>query len=283
MNGMNGVPGARGAGGRDGTTGTGRTDRGDRGTAGGLAAAGVSGAGSARRRPGAEGDADPACGSFEDRLLAELQQELGRGRDGRSVAAPGAPLRRRPVVRRTAMGLAACAAAGAAVVAVPGSPAESPAYAVEQNPDGSVELQISDFTLDRDEQRELAATLREMGIDAVVDTPPPGTVCQYPRGEDQSPRTGMMLVSPGAPESGKHPGPGPTAPEDAGESLAWSVEQAEGLGITDHQLWGQTLNRGDTLIIENYASSGGAEIRQTVFSYVTGEVAPCDPQEASRS
>ena len=75
--------------------------------------------------------------TFEDRLLAELRGEIERREEDSSVPA----VRRRLFTgRQLALAAVACAVAGLAVVLVPGSPADSPAYAVERHGDGSVTL-----------------------------------------------------------------------------------------------------------------------------------------------
>ncbi|MGK3943656.1 hypothetical protein ABK046_35175 [Streptomyces caeruleatus] len=112
--------------------------------------------------------------TFEDRLLAELQEEIGR-RESRRV-----PPVRRPLLtgRRLALAAGLCAAAGLAVVLAPGTPAESPAYALERHDDGTVTLTANEQYIDVGDQRELARRLRPNGIEVEVQILRPGYVCR---------------------------------------------------------------------------------------------------------
>ncbi|MFF4270175.1 hypothetical protein [Streptomyces sp. NPDC001536] len=118
--------------------------------------------------------------TFEDRLLAELQGEIERREADSSV-----PVARSRVFmgRRLALAAAACAVAGLAVVLVPGSPADSPAYAVERNGDGSVTLTLKDLEPTLESQRELAERLRPSGIHVDIQNLDARHVCRQPRGE----------------------------------------------------------------------------------------------------
>lgn len=118
--------------------------------------------------------------TFEDRLLAELQGEIERREADFSV-----PAARRRVFtgRRLALAAAACAVAALAVVLVPGSPADSPAYAVERNDDGSVTLTLKDLEPTLESQRELADRLRPSGIHVDIQNLDAHHVCRQPRGE----------------------------------------------------------------------------------------------------
>lgn len=100
--------------------------------------------------------------TFEDRLLDELKRELVLHANG-PVAAP-VPVYRRVTVRRAAWGLAACGALAATAILVPGSPAESPAYAVERQPDGTVTVDGTEFK----DPKQLEHDLRAAGLNATV-------------------------------------------------------------------------------------------------------------------
>ncbi|MET8080894.1 hypothetical protein [Streptomyces sp. NPDC005303] len=117
--------------------------------------------------------------TFEDRLLAELQGEIERREIDRreSVSVRGA---RRPLFtgRRLALAAGLCAAAGLAVVLSPGTPAQSPAYAVERHDDGTVTLTVKDQDIDVEAQRELARKLSRNGIGMDVQILRPGYVCK---------------------------------------------------------------------------------------------------------
>ncbi|MFH8368197.1 hypothetical protein [Streptomyces sp. NPDC018031] len=142
---------------------------------------------------------------FEDRLLAELTCEVER----RAAERPEPVPVRRTVARRGAgWGLAACGAAAAVVVALPGSPGASPAYAVEKNADGTITVSIEDVSLSEAEQRELADELRAAGVAAHISAPPVGKVCDEARGK----HLGDSLMLQGAPEASE------TADAPAGEA-----------------------------------------------------------------
>ena len=121
--------------------------------------------------------------TFEDRLPAELQGEIERREAG---PVPGA--RRRLVTgRRLTLATAACAVAALAVVLVPGSPADSPAYAVERHGDGSVTLTMRDLKPDSDTQRELAERLRASGVHVDIQNHDSEHLCEQPRGKSIPP------------------------------------------------------------------------------------------------
>ena len=98
---------------------------------------------------------------FETALLAELRREVAEH------PAP-APAPRRPPRRRLKVAAAgAVATAAATVVAVGltgGGPTASPAFAVDANPDGSVNIVIHEL----DDADGLEAALADHGIDATV-------------------------------------------------------------------------------------------------------------------
>ncbi|WP_289924176.1 hypothetical protein [Streptomyces sp. S.PB5] len=123
--------------------------------------------------------------TFEDRLLAELRGEIERREaDTQAPAAPApaapAPAARRRLVtgRRLTLAAATCALAGLAVVLVPGSPADSPAYAVERKGDGTVMLTVKDQDIDVEAQRQLARKLSLYGIEVDIQVLRPGYVCE---------------------------------------------------------------------------------------------------------
>ncbi|NGO14174.1 hypothetical protein G5C60_42925 [Streptomyces sp. HC44] len=110
--------------------------------------------------------------TFEDRLLDELKREIERREPKPNPCAPSAPSARRLVTpRRIALAATACALAGLAVVFVPGSAADSKAYAVEGNGDGSVTLTIKDQDIGIEAQLELASQMRPWGIQVKVVAP----------------------------------------------------------------------------------------------------------------
>ncbi|MFJ2233593.1 hypothetical protein [Streptomyces sp. NPDC087859] len=152
--------------------------------------------------------------TFEDRLLAELQGEIERREADFPVPAA------RPRVftgRRLALAAAACAVAALAVVLVPGSPADSPAYAVEHNGDGSVTLTLKDLEPTVESQRELAERLRPSGIHVDIQNLDAHHVCGRPRGE----------------------------------------QLPEGKPVHPGEAWRITLRRGDSVAFENHEITHG--------------------------
>ncbi|MEU3889800.1 hypothetical protein [Streptomyces sp. NPDC029041] len=116
--------------------------------------------------------------TFEDRLLGELKREIalrGAGPGADDVGGATASVRRRFAPRRIAVVVAACAAAWAATVVVPGSPADSGAFAAERRDDGSVELMVRTNGFGIDDQLELAERVRPWGIR--VDVVAPADMC----------------------------------------------------------------------------------------------------------
>ncbi|MGY1500161.1 hypothetical protein ACW4TU_26880 [Streptomyces sp. QTS52] len=115
--------------------------------------------------------------SFEDRLLKELKREIGlreldTGRRGTTTS-----VRRLLTPRRISLAAAACAVAGLAAVVLPGTPADSVAYAMESHGDGSVTLTIKDQLIGMEAQYELAEKLSPKGIQVMVNELAPGYVC----------------------------------------------------------------------------------------------------------
>ncbi|MEU9173081.1 hypothetical protein AB0D34_35820 [Streptomyces sp. NPDC048420] len=181
--------------------------------------------------------------TFEDRLLAELRREIDLRADARTTdAAPTSQWRRRLTaltVPRLGLVALACAAVAGAWVLMPGSPAESPAYAVVSHPDGSVTVTMNDFGLGGTLPDGLVERLKENGIHVVVDEPPNGYECTEPRGKGVPNRSG--------------PSEGPS--------------------------WVFDLRRGDSLVLEKLGQRrpDGNFQRVTGYLFVRGEVTPCHP------
>ncbi|MFI8891736.1 hypothetical protein [Streptomyces paradoxus] len=159
--------------------------------------------------------------TFEDRLLGELTKEIelrgaGAGADpGRATAS----VRRGFAPRRIAVLVAVCAAAWAATVVVPGSPAESSAFAVERHDNGSVELTVGQgFGID--DQLELAERVRPWGIR--VDVVAPADVC----GSWDIPRV-MVLTAEGDP------------------IRAWPVTLRRGSTLVIENSWGEPVPKDE--------------------------------------
>jgi hypothetical protein len=193
--------------------------------------------------------------TFEDRLLAELQGEIER-----REAAPAPVVRRRIVTgRRLTLVAAACAVAGLAVVLVPGSPADSPAYAVERNGDGSVTLTLADMSLTLDAQQELAERLRADGIHVDIQNLDGDHKCRRPRGESV----------PGSFDLESALTRGSKSPEKVEDVEREARDIASRLDS-----WKITLHRDDTLAFENY-DFGSKQVRAVSFYAVKGAIEPC--------
>lgn len=193
--------------------------------------------------------------TFEDRLLDGLKSEIqlreagaggtgsaeigtGEGKEKASVRRLITPL----TPRRIAVVAAACAAAWLAAVAMPGSPADSKAYAVERHGDGSVTLTVKDQSISVAAQRELAQKVRPWGIQVTIDVLAPGYVCE------RSKVTPLVAVD----------GQGnrvPVIPIQAG--------------------WDMTLRRGNVLAFEN--SRGSSRPRAVEYYATKSEAKPCVP------
>ncbi|WP_020134543.1 hypothetical protein [Streptomyces sp. 351MFTsu5.1] len=124
--------------------------------------------------------------TFEDRLLAELRHEIAlRAADRTAAATPVSVWRRcrtALTVPRLAVVAVACAAVAGAWVLTPGSPAESPAYAVVSHSDGSLTVTMNDFGLGGTLPEGLVERLQAYGVHVVVDEVPNGYECTEPRG-----------------------------------------------------------------------------------------------------
>ncbi|MGA5894575.1 hypothetical protein [Streptomyces venetus] len=210
--------------------------------------------------------------TFEDRLLAELRHEIemreAAAPDRAAAPARAAVPRRAPFVgmltgvltgRRLALAAGACAVAGLVLVLVPGSPAESPAYAVERHGDGSVTLTLTKIAIGEKSQRQLAERLRAEGIHVTIDDLPFGHYCAQPRGEMLSGSVARGFIGE-PPEEGSVPVGGPTDP-------------------AFHRQWQVTLHPGDSLGIENTSRKDGKPGRNSELFYaVKGKITPCEPE-----
>ncbi|MFJ5778910.1 hypothetical protein [Streptomyces sp. NPDC093094] len=194
---------------------------------------------------------------FEDRLLDALNREieLREARTGEAVAPDGARTRadargRSPrsgilTPPRLAVVAAACAAAWLAAPALPGSPAEAKAYAVERHSDGSVRLTVRDQDISVADQRELAAKVSAWGIHVTVDVLAPGYVC------GRSDVTSALVAIDGRGHRV------PVVPMEA--------------------RWDVTLRRGNVLAFEN--TRGDSRPRAVEFYETTGVAEPCRPRK----
>ncbi len=116
---------------------------------------------------------------FEERLLTELKRVVvaQSGVPAHSRLASRAALRRSNVKRRVSalIGIAAALALMLAIVlpALGGENGRSPAYAVTENQDGSVTVQINSI----EDADGLEQKLEDAGVPAAVHFLPPGKLC----------------------------------------------------------------------------------------------------------
>ncbi|WP_338698813.1 hypothetical protein V2W30_21490 [Streptomyces sp. Q6] len=142
----------------------------------------------------------------------------------------------------------------------PGSPTDTPAYALERHDDGSVTLTIEDLALDSEGQADLAGRLKAEGITVSSDTLKEGYRCRSPRG--------TSLPGSFTPDHGSSPRDGKTGTRAVERDLVRSAAVAG--------TWKVTLRRGDSLAFENQEPVKGKG-RTGMFYAVRGELAPCVP------
>ncbi|MET9759587.1 hypothetical protein ABZ016_11090 [Streptomyces sp. NPDC006372] len=200
--------------------------------------------------------------TFEDRLLAELRHEIEMRES--AAPAPAVPQRRSMLAgvltgRRLALAAGACAVTGLVLALVPGSPAESPAYAVERHGDGSVTLTLTKIAIGEKSQRRLAERLRAEGIHVTIDKLPFGHVCAQPRGTMPAGSVTRGYIGK-PPKEGSVPVGGPTDPDF-------------------HRNWQVTLRPGDSLGMENAGRKDGKPgLSSESFYAVKGKIKPCVPE-----
>ncbi|WP_329336499.1 hypothetical protein OG866_19875 [Streptomyces sp. NBC_00663] len=181
--------------------------------------------------------------TFEDRLLAELRREIDLRADDRTTDTAPTSVRNRRLRALAAprLGLVglACAAVAGAWLLMPGSPAESPAYAVVSHADGTLTVTMNEFGLGGTLPDGLVERLKANGIHVVVDKVPNGYECTEPRGEGVRGRS------------------------DAVEGPSWVFD----------------LRRGDSLAVEKMGQRqpDGSFQPVTGLAFFRGEVAPCNP------
>ncbi|MFF2651741.1 hypothetical protein [Streptomyces sp. NPDC058045] len=206
--------------------------------------------------------------AFEDRLLAELKQEVVRVAEDRQPVARG---RRLFTPVRVGVGLVTAAAAVGAVVALPG-PGDAPAYAVEKTDDGIV-ISLDEWDPQNEaEFREFVDKLREVGA-AVVYNPPENYQCQpSPEGDgDDRPPQGAGAdfvggATPIAPDGGDRAKGGGEkgAPAIGSGKSGKAAELGEPFPIEKFTVH---IKRGDTVILSDLDELG-------YIAFVQGPCAP---------
>ncbi|MGW0477817.1 hypothetical protein [Nonomuraea sp. NPDC003214] len=178
-----------------------------------------------------------------DGATAQPYEPLAAGADGsaRATLARRTPRRR---LRRVGAALAGAAAAAVAAVTLYGTTA-TPAFAVDKQADGTVEVWINEFRDPGDLEAELAAA----GVKAVVDYLPAGQTCKEPRGA--------------------HPAPG--------GRLETKIGSERG-GISFSVTAGQ-IKDGQTLVLAAGVDRDdpGKPPTSMSLTVVDGAVAPCEP------
>jgi hypothetical protein len=191
---------------------------------------------------------------FEDRLLAALQEIVAE----RAAAAPAEedrvavarPARSRP---RLVLAVGATALGVAAAVVLPSLFGGDSAFAVAEQGDGSIRVEIKEVSDAQGLERRLA----ELGIPAQVDYLPDGEVCRQPRYA----ATRMSATAGG---SGAVAGGGPgerERGEGTGSSASFTLRPAD-------------FASGETLVI---ATAGRHSLSSIEVAIAEGPVLPCVP------
>ena len=178
---------------------------------------------------------------FEDRLLAELRQVVAE-RPAPDVTAPPSPHRRRPLLIAGTATATAAAGAAALLLAIGGA-GVSPAFAVDRQPNGNVNVTINKLG-DAQDAQGLQSQLRAAGINAEVDYTPAGKACRQPRGRTAPPSNG---------------GRGVVGVRVNGGSSTFTISR-------------NMVGPGQTLVI---ATSGGTGPTSSGMQVVDGPVSPC--------
>lgn len=222
--------------------------------------------------------------TFEDRLLSELQREvrLAAAEERQHQHQHGPAGRRLFTPARAGIGLATAAAAGAALVVLPGG-ASSPAYAVERTGVDGLRVTIADWPHGEAEVREFAALMEEHGVATIYNppggyrcqplpdgaVPPPGDLPEPPPGEGRldsssfiSPAGGATVIGPEVAQAQAPDG----APENGGggERGHHSVGDAAGDAPEDYVY---RLHAGDSVILTEVEAAA-------TITFVEGACAP---------
>ncbi|SDN47152.1 hypothetical protein [Allokutzneria albata] len=173
---------------------------------------------------------------FEDRLLTELKQ----------VVAEREPVRPAPRWRPVAVAAALVVAAGTAVqLLFSGGGA---AYALEEQQDGTVRVEIKELSDAAGLQRRLA----ELGIKAKVDYLPAGKTCRAPRFTPMRDK-----------------------PQNAAGALSTGLNSSEAAGTAAVFTFNPADFTGDrSVVIE---TSGGGDVSGLQVSFAEGPVGACVP------
>jgi hypothetical protein len=234
-------------------------------------------------------------GGFEQRLLRELRYVVANGAGSTPVAEPALATASRKR-RRWPLALAGSLAAAFAALLVSGSPFGgsdgSRAWAVTNNGNGTVSVEIDSLT----DAAGLQRKLNEAGIPALVQYLPPGKTCA---GEELRPPPGAVTQTngdpsappPGAQTSKFRSGPvGPAAPDRGGnrdpssDMLQKLTVQEKADGGVEFTIYEQSHPSG-TLVIRSQGlppgqapasqSQGAADLSTISVAQIQGQAQPC--------
>lgn len=206
---------------------------------------------------------------FENRLWEALQQHAEHPRDDQvPVQFPPAPRRRMVYGRRAGVVLAAAAATAVSFSFVPGT-SPMPAYAVEAQPGGHIDVTVNHLDMEPSDLLRLEAKLRAAGIHVVVEATSPYTC--WLRSDKGPSRHGSPLVE--NPGSWKPRIPKGT-PKDAlgGELGSTGLEERNAPGGRKTM----ALRRGDTAFLNTVRPKNYH--RLVSISFIGGS---CTPQGSS--
>lgn len=170
---------------------------------------------------------------FQEKLLMALKEDIA-SRDAVPAAAPRSHRRRRLL----GMGLATAALAGVAAVGVP-MLGETPAYAVDREPDGSIKIEIYPEEITPAELENFEHRLEFFGVNAEVDWLNNGEACAQPRGVEVKPPAVDDPTPPYWPAPLFQTEPGETVEDPSiwrirpqylqpGQTLVWAVQPVIG-------------------------------------------------------
>ncbi|MEW9549639.1 hypothetical protein [Nonomuraea sp. NPDC050783] len=177
---------------------------------------------------------------FEEQLLMDLKTEM-TARNERS----------RRVGRRLLAGAAVAGLAAAAAVAVPLLTGPGPAYAVSENPNGTITVELKEF---RDADK-LEQDLKDLGVTADVAYLKPYTKCRDDRG---------ALA-----------GGGYDTPEEWRASVHYKVARPAGKSFV---ITPRYVGEGQTLVLEFTENPKGPYTSQLNAMVIEGSVKPCVPE-----
>ncbi|SDL62527.1 hypothetical protein [Nonomuraea jiangxiensis] len=189
--------------------------------------------------------------SFEEQLLMDLKVEFAARAD-----------RRRRSVRRVSVAAAVAGLAAAAAIAVPLlTGTESQAYAVTENTDGTISVQIKEFK-DAD---KLERDLKALNVPADITYLKPGKACEPDRGRLVEGKMGMT-------------------PQEWEDSVHHKVADLADGSDEQIDIHPRYIGKGQTLVMEISESGRVPEGPRSRLMFrgllITGKVKPCTVVDA---